>query len=239
MDLPEVQQANYLTRALRYADENWPWMGAMFVWNLDWYDYNWLCQDARYFSLLKVDYTDYSPFSDSRSRLFGLTEGIPQLDREGPPGSSVEDTPSAPYATTLAYDALAAFEKREGHFGPRLTVEPAALAFLAGVTETGVITQVVVPLNAGYRVLTWTAQAATGAEVVPSLAVTTGLQGMPLTVTVDSSGYTATYTPFTGSITVTSESSGVLDSPVVVSVTLYVLGEPRRVFLPVALRSPP
>lgn len=210
MDVPEVQQANYITRAFQYADEKWPWMGAMFVWNLDWYDYGWLCDPARYFSVLKIDYTDYDPDVDP---------------------------PPAPYTTTLAYDALAAMEKRPGYFGPRLAVTPAALTFLADVDEPGVITTMLRPWNAGYRVLTWTATVALGMQVTPTLAITIGLQGMPLTVTVDSTGYTTG--TFTGSITVTATTTDVLDAPQAVPVTLRVVPEVYRVYLPVALRSVP
>jgi len=219
MDVPEVQQANYITRAFQYADENWPWMGAMFVWNLDWHDYGWLCDPARYFSVLKVDYADYDP----------------------------EDPPPAPYTTTLAYDALAEMEKRPGRFGPRLAVEPAALTLLADVDEPGIHAGVVVPLNTGYRVFTWTATVAVGmqatgtgtlgVQVTPTLAITTGLQGTPLMVTVDSTGYTTG--TFMGAITVTATTTGVLDTPQRVPVTLLVVPEVYRVYLPVAFRSAP
>ncbi len=220
MDVSEVQQADYITRAFQYADENWPWMGAMFVWNLDWHDYGWLCDPARYFSILKIDYTDYNPDVDP---------------------------PPAPYTTTLAYDALAAMEKRPGHFGPRLAVEPAALTFLADVHEPGPLAGVVVPLNTGYRVFTWTATVAVGmqvtgtgtigVQVTPTLAITTGLQGTPLTVTVDSTGYTTG--TFTGIISVTATTTGVLDAPQIVPLTLHVVPEVHRVYLPVEFRSTP
>jgi len=222
MNVPEVQQADYITRAFHYADENWPWMGAMFVWNLDWHDYNdtWVCEPARYFSVLKIDYADYNPY---------------------------EDLPPAPYTTTLAYDALAAMEKRPGHFGPRLAIEPSALTFLADLREPGILTGVIVPLNTGYRVFTWTAAVATGfqvtgtgtvgVQVTPTLAITTGFHGTPLTVTVDSTGYTTG--TFTGSITVTATTTDVLDAPQAVPVTLRVLPELNRVYLPVALRAVP
>jgi len=204
MDVSEVQQANYITRAFQYADENWPWMGAMFVWNLDWHDYDWLCEPARYFSLLKINYTDYDPSTDP---------------------------PPAPYTTTLAYDALAAMEKHPGPFGPRLAVTPSALTFLADVDEPGVVTTTLRPWNAGYRVLTWTATISLGMQVTPTLAITTGFQGTPLTVTVDSTGYvTGT---FTGSITVTATTTDVLDVPQVVPVTLLIVPEVYRVYLPV------
>ena len=197
MEVSEIQQADYITQAFQYADDNWPWMGAMFVWNLDWHNYNtWDCEAARYFSILKGD-------------------GTP----------------------TLAYDALAAMEKHPGYFGPRLAVTPSALTFLADVDEPGVVTTTLRPWNAGYRVLTWTATISLGMQVTPTLAITTGFQGTPLTVTVDSTGYvTGT---FTGSITVTATTTDVLDVPQVVPVTLLVVPEVYRVYLPVTLRSAP
>lgn len=58
MDVREDQQADYLVRAFRYADENWPWMQGMFVWNLDWHNYNWPCEPSRYFSIRRDNGTD-------------------------------------------------------------------------------------------------------------------------------------------------------------------------------------
>jgi hypothetical protein len=93
----------------------------------------------------------------------------------------------------------------------------------------------VTPVNTGHGVLTWTATAATGMQVTPTLAITIGLQGEPLTVTVDSTGYpTGT---FTGVITVTATTTDVLDTPQIMPVTLLVVPEVRRVYLPVTLRS--
>jgi hypothetical protein len=239
MDVPEVQQANYITRAFQYADESWPWMGAMVVWNLDWYDYGWLCDPARYFSVLRVDYGGDDllggPSLRRRLRAFGaenLSYDLTYLE-------------SAPYTTTLAYDGLAAMGKRPGHFGPRLAVVPPALTFLADVDEPGVRTGVLVPLNTGYRVFTWTATVAAGmvgtrtvgAQVTPTLAITTAVQGTPMTVTLDSTGY-ATGT-FVGVISVTATTSDVLDAPQTVTVTLRVLSEVYRVHLPLVLRSRP
>jgi hypothetical protein len=204
MDVSEVQQAGYITRAFQYADENWPWMGAMFVWNLDWHNYHypWDCDviHAHYFSIRKNN---------------GTAHGAP----------------------ALAYSALISMTKHHGHFGPRLAVEPSSLTFLADVDEPGVFTTTLMPLNTGYRVLTWTATVAAGMPLTPTLVITTGLQGTPLTVTVDSTGYpTGT---FTGSITVTATTTGVLDAPQVVPVTLLIVPEVYRVYLPVALRSAP
>ena len=33
--LSEQQQADYLVRSIKYARANWPWMGVMFIWNLN------------------------------------------------------------------------------------------------------------------------------------------------------------------------------------------------------------
>jgi hypothetical protein len=76
-----------------------------------------------------------------------------------------------------------------------------------------------------------------GMQVTPTLAITTGLQGTPLTVTVDSTGYSTG--TFTGAISVTSTTTGVLDAPQAVPVTLLVVPEVYGVYLPLALRSGP
>jgi len=96
---------------------------------------------------------------------------------------------------------------------------------------------VVVPLNARYGVLTWTATVAAGLEVTPTLALTAGLQGTPLTVMVDSTGYTTG--TFTGVVSVTSTTTDVLDAPQTVTITLRVVPEVYCVYLPVTLRAVP
>ena len=76
-----------------------------------------------------------------------------------------------------------------------------------------------------------------GIEVTPTLASTTGLQGTPLTVTVDSTGYgTGTYVGF---VSVTAVQTNVLDSPQIVPVILRIVPELYRVYLPLTLRSIP
>ncbi|MHB0875170.1 MAG: hypothetical protein ACYC5O_03890 [Anaerolineae bacterium] len=50
----EAVQAEYLARAYRYADARWPWMGAMFVFCLDFGVVEWYadCDPVRWYSLL-------------------------------------------------------------------------------------------------------------------------------------------------------------------------------------------
>jgi len=51
------QQADYLRRSFEYADANWPWMGVMFVFNLDFSMLPWYptCDPMRWFSILNPD----------------------------------------------------------------------------------------------------------------------------------------------------------------------------------------
>jgi len=74
-----------------------------------------------------------------------------------------------------------------------------------------------------------------GTQVTPTLAVTTGVQGAPLTVTLDSTGYSTG--TFTAVVSVTAATTDVLGAPRAVPVTLRVVPELHRVYLPVALRS--
>jgi hypothetical protein len=53
MEVSEAQQAEYLAGAYAHADENWPWMGPMFMFNLDFgtvYWYAW-CDPVRWYSI--------------------------------------------------------------------------------------------------------------------------------------------------------------------------------------------
>ena len=184
MEVSGEEQANYITRAYQYADRHWPWMGAMFVWNLDWHTYHlWDCEAARYFALRRND---------------GSVTG----------------------ETTPAYQALLAMEKRPGHFGPRLAITPTSVTLLADVRSPALLTATLLPWNAGYRVLTWTASARPHLAITPTLVPTGGLQGVSLTVQVGSSGYAVGV--FTGCITISTTSTDVLDVPRTVPVTLTV-----------------
>ncbi|HJW82829.1 MAG TPA: hypothetical protein VJ754_00865, partial [Anaerolineae bacterium] len=55
MLVTEQEQADYLARAFQYADANWPWMGPMFVWNLDMYPRGWACSPHRFYSLFHAN----------------------------------------------------------------------------------------------------------------------------------------------------------------------------------------
>ena len=72
MDVSAQAQADYLVRAFQYADESWPWMHGMFVWNLDWHNYNWLCEPSRYFSVRRDDGTDLGASTPAYEALAGM-----------------------------------------------------------------------------------------------------------------------------------------------------------------------
>jgi hypothetical protein len=128
---------------------------------------------------------------------------------------------------------------------PRLAVEPPTMGFLADLREPRVFTGVVVPTNTGYHVLTWTASIAAGMyptrtgtvgrQVTPTLVITTARQGTPLTITLDSTGYTTG--TFIGLVSITAVPTSVLDSPQFVSVTLHIVPAMHRAYLPLTLRS--
>ena len=225
MEVSEEEQADYIERAFQYADENWPWMGAMFVWDLDWHNYHpWDCEASRYFSILRADLTAQGltrPPSEEGTQLRVAPDGM---------WYKVSTT------HTLSYDALAEMEKRPGHFGPKLALSPDSLTFWADVNQPGIYTTTLRPWNAGYRVMTWTATAATGLQVTPTLAITTALQGVPLTVTVNTTGYITG--SFTGNITVTATATKVLNAPQVVPVRLFVQ-KLHYTYLPITFRSAP
>jgi hypothetical protein len=59
MQVSGAVQADYTVRAFAYADRYWPWVGPMFLWNLNWqmYDYEIenACSHLRWFGLLEHD----------------------------------------------------------------------------------------------------------------------------------------------------------------------------------------
>ena len=54
MRVTEQQQADYLVRAFQYADANMPWLGPMFVFNIDWNSQGWECDHVKFFSIYKA-----------------------------------------------------------------------------------------------------------------------------------------------------------------------------------------
>lgn len=59
MAVPGALQAAWTARAFEFADSNWPWAGPMFLWNLDWnqyeIDYLPICSHMRWYAVLNQD----------------------------------------------------------------------------------------------------------------------------------------------------------------------------------------
>ncbi len=87
MLVTEQQQADYLVRAFQYADANWPWMGPMFVWNLDFFYRGTLCTPQRFYSLFHA--TDGNPNSLSPTLAFVALANMPKRLTTTPPALSV------------------------------------------------------------------------------------------------------------------------------------------------------
>jgi hypothetical protein len=306
MDVSEAHQSDYFVHAFEYADANWPWMGVMVVWNLDWYDYNWMCEASRFFSVRKDDGSAlgtpafaYGALAsmDKRPGYFGprlvVTPTLVSLHTEDvapqvltasvtplnagfqvltwtatlKPGGSL--TPTLPITSAFqgvpltvtvdsggyapgAYTATIAISSTTAgvldvpqtvtvtleveRTQPQLAIRP-QIVLLADVDEPGVVTTTVIPQNIGGGVLTWTASAVPGMDLIPVLPIPTGRQGVPLPVVIDSTGYPlGTYE---GLISVSATPPDTLDSPQTITTTLMVVPEVYRAYLPSMFRFGP
>jgi hypothetical protein len=117
------QQADYLVGAFQYADQNWPWAGPTFVWNLNWNQMGWLgvCNHQRWFGLLKANgspapaiarlsamphrYSDYTPQLTLHVDSLAATVPLACLHRIPLGTFSIENT-GYPANVTLRIDPL-------------------------------------------------------------------------------------------------------------------------------------
>jgi hypothetical protein len=93
MILPKQTVADYLVRSFQYADANWPWMGPMFVSNLDfatvWPLWGW-CEPLVWFSIINPDLP--GGVLDPRPAYTALAE-MPK--RPAAPGPRMSASPSS------------------------------------------------------------------------------------------------------------------------------------------------
>jgi PKD repeat protein len=78
MEVDEEEQAEYLVAAYAYADEHWPWMGPMFLFNLDFGTVLWYaeCDPMRWYSITYRE-NPYDPGNSpirSRQAFFSLRD---------------------------------------------------------------------------------------------------------------------------------------------------------------------
>ena len=209
IEVTEAQQADYLVRAFQYADQNWPWMHGMFLWNLDWYDEGWLCEPSRYYSIMKVDYSgDWDPNTDDHTYHPWFSE---------------------------AHESVGDMEKRPAELNPKLRVTPGKFTAATGISETLNVTFTAWVDNPWYYSLSWTAAADTGQTVVPTLHTGSGSQGSALVFSITH----APLTPgtYTGGITITTTPSDTVGSPYYVPITHMAWETIHRVYLPLVARE--
>ncbi|MBI2941953.1 MAG: hypothetical protein HYY04_16105 [Chloroflexi bacterium] len=112
-------QADYLVRAYRYADQHWPWMRVMLVFNLDFSTVYWYppAEHMRFFAILNDDGSPRPAFKALRSL------ASPGPDPAATPPGSAPTTPATPLSTT----APTATPTAAG-LATSATIRPSALA---------------------------------------------------------------------------------------------------------------
>lgn len=187
----EAKQASNLVGAYQYADANWPWMGVMTFFNLDFnrpglYDD---CEQMRYYAIL----------------------GRP------------------------AQPALAAMPKNPASLDAWLYTTPAELTLFLGVDEQPLTQTLSIQVgNSGFLApLVYTVTADANAAVVPHIPSPTG-QVEPLGQVTVQALISSTNRPvgvYTGTLTIRA-APGTPGSPTQIPITLRVLPEIHRLFLP-------
>jgi uncharacterized lipoprotein YddW (UPF0748 family) len=107
---------------------------------------------------------------------------------------------------------------------PYLIVEPTAVTLRVYADRSALVSGTVSVRNIGGDSLDWTAELAPGGGFTPTLVPTAGVQGISLTLAVDSAPYQGEIWPLTLTrrITVTAMPSTTLASPQIVTATLLV-----------------
>jgi hypothetical protein len=207
MKVTEEQQADYIVRAFQYADANMPWMGPMFLYNVDWNNQGWECDHVKFFSIYKAatGKADSDPLSNVKSLAFDALVNMPKRS---------------------AYTNV-----------PALSIQPGSVTFLAELASPGVQSRTIQLDNlVATAPMTWTAQVDPAGALVPSVTPLNGVNAATLTIQIDSSAYASLGT-YTGAISVTAEPTTTIGSPASVAVRLIVVDQLSRVFLPAVSRN--
>ena len=216
MLVSELQQADYLSRAFAYADAHWPWMGPMFVWNLDWNDQGWTCSDMRFFSLLYVS-GEPAPAYEAMAAMEKRVQPVGcELVAEPasftwltcPGGQCPGDTQRAPTLLTgvVELEGLGACEE---------VTWTAALASVGTLRPT-------LPVTQGRLGGALTLTVDSGVYLVSGTA----------TVLIYPTG------AYTALLTLTTTPSDVIGSPQEIPVALIVVADMHRMYLPVLSKAP-
>ncbi len=116
---------------------------------------------------------------------------------------------------------------------PQLILTPSQITFITFADQPTVLSAAVTVSNAGNGALTWTAQLAPGGAFTPTVAPTHGVQGQAFTLTLDPASYSfgTLALTLTRRLTITANPSHTLDSPQVLTVSLFMDPHPPRLAL--------
>jgi len=115
-------QADYTVRAFRYADRNWPWAGPMFLWNLNWNNYDSAyenpCSNLRWYGIL-----------DGGGGPLPVYHALQNMDKRAPveyrpsPGAIADTLVETVEAGCAGQTRLGEFEVTNTGYPGRLTVQ--------------------------------------------------------------------------------------------------------------------
>ncbi len=207
----EAQQADFLRRAFAYADANWPWMGVMFVWNLDWHNQGWLCDSIRYFSVRQDNNTD---------------DGLPALAY-----AALRDMPRRSAWTgpsmTVTPDGLFLVGARED---PRTLTTTVSIA-RGGASPVTWTASFDPPAPTGLTISPTTGTAP------GSLTVSADASLFTITGTLHTTGSLSLPASYTFTLHITADPTTTVGSPFTLPVTLRVLDHWYRVYLPLVQKN--
>jgi hypothetical protein len=121
--VPAQTQADYLYRAFQYARTNWPWMGVMFVWNMDydlvpWNDY---CDQKSWFALLNHDGSPRPSYWTLARMVQGTPTATPTATRA--PEATATPWPSATMAMGVgSVTGRVVMQGRSNHTGALVSI---------------------------------------------------------------------------------------------------------------------
>ena len=186
----EQKQADNLRGSFEYAHEHWPWMGAMFIFNLNFNTVGWYpeCEQMRFYGV----------------------EGRP------------------------AENALRTMPKYPANYGPGLDFGPGAFAWMLTSAELPQSQTYQLRLaNDGWQATSYTVTADNGGTIVPTIQNGGGMlqptESATVAVTI-SSGDRPVGT-YGGNVIITA--NGVEGSPFTLPITIEVVEQIERLFLPI------
>jgi len=188
-------------RAFQYADQNWPWMGPMFVWNLDYYHRGISCTPHKFYSLYHATEANTSQWSP-----------------------------------TLVYTALRDMPLRSGVTLPSMVVSPDRVSFFGAREAPRTLSTTLSIQRGGTLPLTWTASLALPAPAGLSFVPISGTAPSLLTISADASLFEITGTfPYT--LYITADPTTTVGSPFTLPVTVRVVDQLNRSYLPAIQRQ--